>query len=393
MKSIPLAGLMLLVVACAAGLSGCATVRRSRSASAEEASLRREQLPNPSSDVPDKPAGGSPAPEDVVRLPPVDTSPVQQASAEIPFYYGKSSTNSFENLPVPNQSDVGHTPFFGGERSLHVEGAPTADQAEIWRLPSVDADETVADEKPFTFGDLFKEQGTGILEDYSQFYSLKSLSWLAAGFGAGALMANTDFDEKFARDAIVENVIMAPTDEYTEQLGRAKIFGEGQYFIPIYAIAALAEPLIDDLPLGEATAEWGQRSFRTLLVGVPPLLTLQLLTGGSRPGESSSTSHWKPLQDDNGVSGHGFMGAVPFLSAAKMTDNIWLKSGLYVASTLPALSRLSDDDHYFSQAFLGWWLAYLAASAVDRSHDPDSHHRFVVYPEGDGVIAGLEYNH
>ena len=63
------------------------------------------------------------------------------------------------------------------------------------------------------------------------------------------------------------------------------------------------------------------------------------------------------------------------------------------SSALPAMSRVSDDDHYFSQAFLGWWMAYMAASAVDRSHHPDPHRHVMVYPQGDGVGVGVEYTH
>ena len=121
------------------------------------------------------------------------------------------------------------------------------------------------------------------------------------------------------------------------------------------------------------------------------MLSLQVLTGGSRPGETTATSYWKPFDDNNGASGHAFIGAIPFISAAKMSDNIWLKGGLYAASTLPALSRVNDDDHYFSQIFLGWWVAYLAGSAVDRTDDAHRNHRFLVYPVGDGIGAGVEY--
>lgn len=156
-------------------------------------------------------------------------------------------------------------------------------------------------------------------------------------------------------------------------------------------MTALSEPLLDDLPYGSAVAEWGERSLRTLLVGGPPMLGLQYLTGGSRPGETSHESKWTPLQDNNGVSGHSFMGAIPFLSAAKMTDNRWLKAGCYTVSVLPAISRINDDDHYPSQAFLGWWLALAAASAVDRSqalHVPDNIH---LLPQADGLDVVIEY--
>ena len=63
------------------------------------------------------------------------------------------------------------------------------------------------------------------------------------------------------------------------------------------------------------------------------------------------------------------MGAVPFLSVAKMSDNPWVKGSFYTASTLPALSRINDDAHFASQAFLGWGLAVLAAEAVDQTND------------------------
>ena len=117
--------------------------------------------------------------------------------------------------------------------------------------------------------------------------------------------------------------------------------------------------------MGDAVGEWGQRSLRTVLVGAPPMLAMQYIIGASRPGETSASSHWKPFDDNNGVSGHAFIGAVPFISAAKMTDDSLWKAGLYFASALPAISRINDDAHYSSQVILGWWMAYLAANAVD----------------------------
>ncbi len=116
-----------------------------------------------------------------------------------------------------------------------------------------------------------------------------------------------------------------------------------------------------DSPIGE----WGQRCLRATLVGVPPLLILQRGLGASRPDENDS--HWRPFNDSNGVSGHNFMGAVPFIVAAKMTDKPYLKYPLYMASTLCGLSRINDDKHYFSQIVLGWWLAYLAADSVFKT--------------------------
>ena len=61
------------------------------------------------------------------------------------------------------------------------------------------------------------------------------------------------------------------------------------------------------------------------------------------------------------------MGALPFINAARMTENPWLKATLYLGSSLAPLSRVNDDAHYPSQAALGWWLAYLAVVAIDQT--------------------------
>jgi hypothetical protein len=78
-------------------------------------------------------------------------------------------------------------------------------------------------------------------------------------------------------------------------------------------------------------------------------------------------SGWKFFQDDNGVSGHAFVGAIPFLAAAEMCENPWAKGGLYVCSTFVGFSRMTSDAHYPSQAFLGWYLAWASSMAVSRT--------------------------
>lgn len=93
------------------------------------------------------------------------------------------------------------------------------------------------------------------------------------------------------------------------------------------------------------------------------MLLMQWATGGSRPTEDDS--HWRPFHDNNGVSGHAFIGAVPFLTAGRMgQDNRLARYLLYAASALPAWSRVNDNAHYPSQAFLGWFLAWEATGAV-----------------------------
>lgn len=219
--------------------------------------------------------------------------------------------------------------------------------------------------------------------DYWNFYDRDTLNWLAFGVGVHAVVSNTNVD-RWLRSEMQQNVRNAESDELSELFHNHKVFGEGTYLLPVYGAAALAAvPFEEDSVIGRG-GEWGERSLRTIVVGAPPTLALQILIGASRPKEEHSESHWEPLKDDNGVSGHAFMGAIPFLSAAKMTDQPLMRGALYVTSAMPALSRVNDDAHYASQAILGWSIAYLASSAVDDTYQSPNAPLVLPGPVADG---------
>ena len=129
-----------------------------------------------------------------------------------------------------------------------------------------------------------------------------------------------------------------------------------------------------------------------MMVGVPPLLFMQKAMGSTRPNDAGASSEWAFWKDDNGASGHTFVGAIPFLTAAHMTDRPAMKRLLIVASTLPGWSRLNDNNHYPSQIVMGWWLAYAATSAVQQT---DQQERFQIvplaFPEGQGIGVQWDY--
>lgn len=206
-----------------------------------------------------------------------------------------------------------------------------------------------------------------VKSDYANFYSSKSMLQMGAAFLAGAAMANTNFDEMFSHDLYRDNVIDIANEDISQTLHQPKLLGDGYILLPTLAALALAEPWLEQSEWTKPLGEWGDRGARAILVGGPVVLLTQNLTGSSRPNESPSGSHWEPFQDNNGVSGHAFVGAVPFLTAGRMSRRPWAKALWYGASTLPALSRVNDEGHFFSQAFLGWYLAWLATAAVDNS--------------------------
>ncbi len=201
-----------------------------------------------------------------------------------------------------------------------------------------------------------------IISDYKNFYSLDNLWKLALGTAYAGFYANTSFDQEI-QDFYQDYVKVSTTDDISKIV---KPFGDGRITVPIYLTTVLVGELTKDTKVGSTIGGWGKRCSRTLLVGAPLVLTFQVVTGASRPAENNG-SHWHPFKDNNGVSGHSFMGAVPFLTAAKMTDQRFLKYSLFVGSTLTGLSRINDNQHYFSQAFLGWWIAFLTANSVDMN--------------------------
>ncbi|MEI6240434.1 MAG: phosphatase PAP2 family protein [Planctomycetia bacterium] len=271
---------------------------------------------------------------------------------------------------------------------LAARMAPTSDP--VYALPPLDDAGMPAsrDEPPWTRSKHPRTARFGykVLEDYRNFYSCESLVCLTAAFGAGALMANTGFDTTMqaAWQTSVE-----PTD-LGNFFTNCKPLGEGKYALPIFGAAALTGLVFEGRPGGDLVGEWGSRSLRMFIVGAPPVYVLQLATGASRPLEQSSAgSQWKPFTDDNGVSGHAFVGAIPFLAAADMVENPVAKGALYVCSTFVGFSRMTTDSHFPSQVFLGWYLAWASSRAVSGTelHFSGMEVRVVPLPMAD--LGGL----
>ncbi|MBW2076674.1 MAG: phosphatase PAP2 family protein [Deltaproteobacteria bacterium] len=226
-----------------------------------------------------------------------------------------------------------------------------------------------------------------VYRDYRCFYSWESLKKTTLGMGLAGVVANTSMDGEI-QGWVQESLRDEDTDELSESV---KPFGEGAITIPLYAGAALLGKLTEGNQRDSFTGEWGRRSLRAIVVGAPPMLFLQKGIGASRPKEDDS--RWRPFNDNNGVSGHSFMGAVPFLSAATMTENRYVKYSLFLGSMLCGFSRINDNCHYFSQAALGWWTAYVAASCAERRENGEGQALICPRPVagGIGIMAVISF--
>ena len=284
----------------------------------------------------------------------------------------------------------------GGDRTnitttlaARMATAPGGVAEPIYSLPSLEEDGIGGGpaEPPWAHSQhpRLARAGYKVLEDYRNFYSCESLTCITAAFGAGALMANTGFDTTM-QNAWQQGV--RPTDVGTF-FSDCKPIGEGKYALAVFGAAAATGLVLEGRPSGDIIGEWGSRSLRMFAVGAPPVYLLQLATGGSRPGESSAGSKWHFNSDNNGVSGHAFVGAIPFLAAAEMVENPLAKGTLYVCSTFVGFSRMTDNAHYPSQVFLGWYLAWASSIAVSRTetHFAGMEVRVVPLPMAD--LGGL----
>ena len=133
---------------------------------------------------------------------------------------------------------------------------------------------------------------------------------LAIGTGVAAVVANGPLDETIRRN-YQEDYRDIRTDEFSEALHTSKILGNGYVTLPAYcgAVRSAAGSMRRGSARSRAS---GAGDACGPFWSAPPMLAMQVVTGGfPRPGETDDGSTWKPFQDNNGVSGHSFIGAVP----------------------------------------------------------------------------------
>jgi hypothetical protein len=304
--------------------------------------------------------------------------------------------------------------FVRGPMRATEAGSPTVltsvQSVELLRLPPIAA--TVKRSRPAPATDQYPDRGTfanfdtppsawrttradtfslweDIRDDHENFYTWKNTKTTTGMFAIAAVLAHSDADREF-RNAWQEDVRSNSWDDLSSI---AHDWGDGRYLIAASCAAVGVGRLASHTRSGEMVEEWGQRSARSLLVGFPPLLLLQRITGASRPLESSTGSNWVLFGDENGVSGHTFVGAVPFICAAQMTDNRFAAISLYTCSTLTGVSRINHDAHYTSQVILGWWMAHMACKSTDETEDS---RRIKIAPipiSGGGLGIGIQWEH
>ena len=244
-----------------------------------------------------------------------------------------------------------------------LSGTSTAGRylhSQATKQPQINAAKAEATDKAI-FDPSFSRFFDKVWGDYGNYYSSYNLYHLAGITAIAALFANTNIDGRIGH-WYQRRVRGATSNNFAKQ---AKFFGSNVFALS-YVGGFATGLLFRHTQFGGVVGNWSLRSIRALLVGLPPMWLMQRVLGSGRPTQGDG-SNWGFWDHAHGVSGHAFMGAVPFMTAAQMTHNWWAKYFLYVASALPGWSRINDNAHYFSQVWMGWWMAYFATSAVSST--------------------------
>lgn len=319
---------------------------------------------------------------------------------ETPFFYQEKNISYFSS--VSNQSEICEEQNYCGTQNpsviskFEMKTPPLKKASNDWSdVPGTEPpnyfkqnlnlimEETSA-EKEFWqhFGDEGRAFCRDVVMDYKHYYSVWNGIRFLIALGIAAPLANTEADMDI-HEWYQDKVRSSGSDDFAAFW---KNFGEGKILLPLAGGLTLMAFATDE-NLGwmdQVVGEYGKNLARSYLVGAIPVLVMQNVLGADRPIYGST--RWTPFEHEHGVSGHAFVGAVPFIMAAKMTDRIWLKVLFYTCSTLPAWSRMNDGMHSLSQVGLGWFIAYMACDAVaETNHTRVANYAFTPIFSGDTI--------
>ncbi|MBW3567462.1 MAG: phosphatase PAP2 family protein [Proteobacteria bacterium] len=229
------------------------------------------------------------------------------------------------------------------------------------------------------------------VDDHRRHYCKDVLVDLLPPLLVAGTLANTSAD-RWIRDTWQEDIRSDESDNLARVFLHAGDAAQNKVSVPLYALGMIAGNYsgieADDSPL----ATWGSRSLRANILGGPQAFALTYALGSHRPGVGPSD--WNPMDDNDGVSGHSFYGAVPFLTAARMSEHAGWRYTFYALSALPAYARVNDNQHYTSQAVMGWSLAWLATRTVAngaRGNDIPLTVTPMLLPDGGYLLFSLPF--
>jgi len=94
------------------------------------------------------------------------------------------------------------------------------------------------------------------------------------------------------------------------------------------------------------------------------------LVGRARPESGNGKDTFDPFNSNRSYhsfpSGHAMLAFTNAYAIAKQFKNPWIKAGIYTVGAIPGISRLWEDQHWFSDVALGIAISIFTVESIDR---------------------------
>lgn len=121
--------------------------------------------------------------------------------------------------------------------------------------------------------------------------------------------------------------------------------------------------------------------------------TFKYVFGRARPIADEGKNTFKPFQSDrlyhSFPSGHVMMGATNAHALAKQFKSPWIKAGFYAVGAIPAVSRLTEAQHWPTDVVVGIALGIFTVETIDRYLDRKYDEKY--NPKDDRVSWDLNF--
>lgn len=145
----------------------------------------------------------------------------------------------------------------------------------------------------------------------------------------------------------------------------AKQFGEGKYVLPAIGITVLSGYAFDS----PKTIDSGFLSLKSFIIANGITQVVKLTTQRKRPSANSGKQFFNgsgfSRKRDSFPSGHTtIVWSIAPILVNQYRENLWVAPSVYTIATLTSLSRVHDDNHWFSDVLAGAAIGYFSAKLV-----------------------------
>jgi hypothetical protein len=205
--------------------------------------------------------------------------------------------------------------------------------------------------------------------------------WLTAigivGIGAGLYVYDEDINQ-FTKDH--------KTDFSQDISLAAKQFGEGKYILPAIALTGMGGYVFKS----DKTTDTGLLCLKSFILANAATQTLKAITQRERPDANQGKEFFNggayQKHRESFPSGHATVAwSVAPIIASQYRASPWVPPLAYGIATLTSCSRVHDNKHWASDAFVGSLIGYLGAQLTLKSTP-----RLQLYPNPD--LQGISFH-